>query len=301
VGRDQDWASHALEHELSALYDCAHGAGLAVVFPAWMEYNMEHDVMRFAQLANRVWGCSMDFQYPEITAKAGICAFRNFLRSIGMPQTISELGGKEEDISYLAHTAAYGNGNDGTLGNFVVLKKKDMGNVTGTEFLSKIFYITDGVMLTQIREISGIDGSTLQNWTKRGWVENSKLKKYNIDQVAHILIINMLRSCIQLDKIAFLIRYVNGSVDDRSDDIIRYSTLYDYICRVLDKLTSEEGLEHDISNLRTYVKEVTAEYEEKVTGARKRLTNALEIIVVAYYSAIMKRYSEEKLEALMTN
>jgi hypothetical protein len=176
-----------------------------------------------------------------------------------------------------------------------------MGNVTGTEFLSKIFYITDGVMLTQIREISGIDGSTLQNWTKRGWVENSKLKKYNIDQVAHILIINMLRSCIQLDKIAFLIRYVNGSVDDRSDDIIRYSTLYDYICRVLDKLTSEEGLEHDISNLRTYVKEVTAEYEEKVTGARKRLTNALEIIVVAYYSAIMKRYSEEKLEALMTN
>ena len=115
------------------------------------------------------------------------------------------------------------------------------------------------------------------------------------------MIINMLRSCIQLDKIAFLIRYVNGSVDDRSDDIIRYSTLYDYICRVLDKLTSEEGLEHDISNLRTYVKEVTAEYEEKVTGARKRLTNALEIIVVAYYSAIMKRYSEEKLEALMTN
>ena len=182
-----------------------------------------------------------------------------------------------------------------------VLKKKDMGNVTGAEFLSKIFFITDGVMLTQIREISGIDGSTLQNWTKRGWVENSKLKKYNIDQVAHILIINMLRSCIQLDKIAFLIRYVNGSVDDRSDDIIRYSVLYDYICRVLDKLTSDDGLEHDISNLRTYVKEVTSGYEEKVTGARKRLTNALEIIVVAYYSAIMKRYSEEKLEALMAN
>lgn len=129
VGREQDWGSHDIEHELSALYDCAHGAGLAVVFPAWMEYTMKHDVMRFAQLANRVWGCSMDFGNPEITAKAGIQAFRNFLKSIGMPQTLGELGGKEEDIPYLAHTASYGNGNDGTLGSFVVLKEEDIANI----------------------------------------------------------------------------------------------------------------------------------------------------------------------------
>ena len=116
------------------------------------------------------------------------------------------------------------------------LSKADMGNVTGLDFLSKVFYISDGVMLSQIREVSGIDGSTLQNWTKRGWVENARLKKYNIDQVAHILIINMLRSCIQLDKIAFLLHYINGRVDDRSDDIIRDSVLYDYICRILEKL-----------------------------------------------------------------
>ena len=129
VGREQDWASHRIEHELSALYDCAHGAGLAVVFPAWMEYTMHHDVMRFAQLASRVWGCPMDFQHPEITAKAGIDAFRAFMRAIGMPQTLAELGGKEEDIHYLAHTAAYGNGNVGTLGCFVVLEEQDMANI----------------------------------------------------------------------------------------------------------------------------------------------------------------------------
>ena len=179
-----------------------------------------------------------------------------------------------------------------------ILKRSDMGNVTGLDFLSKIFYITDGVMLTQIREISGIDGSTLQNWTKRGWVENSKLKKYNIDQVAHILIINMLRNCIQLDRIAFLIRYINGSIDDRGDDIIRDSVLYDYICRVLDHIT-EDKRELQVTNLRDCIKEVTANYEEKVSGARKRLTNALEIIIVAYYSSMMKQYSEEKLNALM--
>ena len=129
VGREQDWASHDIEHELSALYDCAHGAGLAVIFPAWMEYNMNHDVARFAQIASRVWGCSMDFQNPENTAKAGIKAFRNFLRSIGMPQTLGEVGGKEEDIPYLAHTAAYGNGNNGTLGSFVVLGEEDFKNI----------------------------------------------------------------------------------------------------------------------------------------------------------------------------
>ena len=129
VGRDQDWASHALEHELSALYDCAHGAGLAVVFPAWMEYTLHHDVMRFAQVASRVWGCPMDFQNPEVTAKAGILAFRNFLKSIGKPQSITEFGGKEEDVSYLAQTAAYGNGNGGRLGSFVSLSEEDMANI----------------------------------------------------------------------------------------------------------------------------------------------------------------------------
>lgn len=129
VGREQDWASHCLEHELSGLYDCAHGAGLAVVFPAWMEYNMRQDVMRFAQLASRVWGCDMDFQHPEITAKAGISALRRFLRSIGMPQTLGELGGKPEDIPYLAATAAHGDGNGGTLGHFVVLHEEDMANI----------------------------------------------------------------------------------------------------------------------------------------------------------------------------
>lgn len=129
VGRDQDWSSHNIEHELSAMYDCAHGAGLAVVFPAWMTYTMNHDVMRFAQLATRVWGCSMDFAHLEITAKAGIDALKAFLKSIGMPLTFAEVGGKVEDIETMAHTACYGNGNGGTLGGFVVLNEEDVANI----------------------------------------------------------------------------------------------------------------------------------------------------------------------------
>ena len=179
-----------------------------------------------------------------------------------------------------------------------VLNRKKMGDVTGLEFLRKIFYITDGIMLNQIREISGIDGTTLQNWTKRGWVENSKLKRYNIDQLAHILIINMLRSCMQLDKIAFLISYINGRVYDRSDDIIRDSQLYDYICRILDELMTADG-ETNEKTLRECIARVTSDYEEKIGGARRRLNTALEIIVIAYYASVIKSGSDAMVDRLM--
>lgn len=177
------------------------------------------------------------------------------------------------------------------------LKKSEMGNVTGLEFLSKVFFISEGVMLSQIREVSGIDGSTLQNWTKRGWVENARLKKYNIDQVAHILIINMLRSCIQLDKIALLLHYINGKIDDRSDDIIRDSQLYDYICRILDKLMEQDVC--SMASIKTVIREEISGYQENMAGAADRLANALEIIIVAYYAALIKRRSDEMLTALM--
>lgn len=180
-----------------------------------------------------------------------------------------------------------------------ILKRKEMGDVTGLEFLKKIFFISSGVMLSQIREISGIDGSTLQNWTKRGWVANSKLKRYDIDQVAHILIINMLRDCMQLDKITFVIRYINGNVNDRSDDIICDSLLYDYICRILERLLSDDETTYDMGSLRACISEVTADYEERVTGARKRLNQALEIIIAAYYASLIKRYSDCLVDALM--
>ena len=123
VGRTQDWNSHNIEHELSALYDCAHGAGLAVTMPAVFTYVMGHDVMRFAQLAVRVWGCQMDFAHPEATAKAGIEALRGFLCSIGMPRNFAELGAKEEDIPRLVSTLL--KGRDGAISGFVTLGEDD--------------------------------------------------------------------------------------------------------------------------------------------------------------------------------
>ncbi|MBP3761993.1 MAG: iron-containing alcohol dehydrogenase [Ruminococcus sp.] len=126
VGREQDWNSHGIEHELSALYDCAHGAGLAVIMPAWMEFVYQHNVLRFAQAAVRVWGCQMDFENPENTACEGIKRFRRFLHEIGMPLTFSELGAKEEDIPVLIEKFGIG---DGRTGGFVKLSAKDIESI----------------------------------------------------------------------------------------------------------------------------------------------------------------------------
>lgn len=125
VGRSQDWSSHQIEHELSALYDCAHGAGLAVTMPAVFKYVYKHDVNRFAKLAVRVWGCQMDFDDPERTALEGIERLRIFLRSIGMPGSFAEVGGKEEDIPTLVHNLCYATERQGTVNGFVTLDAKD--------------------------------------------------------------------------------------------------------------------------------------------------------------------------------
>ncbi len=126
VGREQDWNSHGIEHELSALYDCAHGAGLAVIMPAWMEFVYKHNVMRFCQMATRVFGCRMDFENPESTALAGIKAFRSFLHSIGMPINFDELGAKREDIPALVEKFGLG---DGKTGGFVHLSSEDVAKI----------------------------------------------------------------------------------------------------------------------------------------------------------------------------
>ena len=129
VGRTQDWNSHNIEHELSALYDCAHGAGLAVTMPAVFKYVMKHDVMRFAKVAVRVWGCDMDFDCPETTALAGINALQNFLVSLGMPKTLGDLGAKEADIPKLVDVLCNGNGRTGAISGFVRLTEEDCTNI----------------------------------------------------------------------------------------------------------------------------------------------------------------------------
>lgn len=177
-----------------------------------------------------------------------------------------------------------------------VMLKSEMGNVTGGEFLDKIFYITDGIMLQQVREISGVDGSTLQNWVKRGWVANTVNKKYSKEHLARILIINMLRSSMLLERIDYIMKYINGNINDRSDDIISESQLYDYICKIVDMMMDKERTTNN--QLKSYIEECTASYEERVSGARKRLNRALEIIVTVYFATLIQKHSNYLFEKL---
>lgn len=126
VGRDQDWASHNIEHEISALYDCAHGAGLAVVIPAWMMYVVDHDVERFAKLAVAMWGSEYNSENPRETAIEGIKRLKHFFRTIGMPSTLEELGASEDMIEKMAENACFGDGRMGTIGGFRPLTKEDV-------------------------------------------------------------------------------------------------------------------------------------------------------------------------------
>lgn len=123
VGRAQDWASHHIEHELSALYDVTHGAGLAVIAPLWMRYVLEINPHKLVLFATRVWDIPMDESNPKQVALQGIEAFEKFLKQIGMPSSFAEIGAKEEDIELMTDKLLNGRK---TEGNYVKLTKEDV-------------------------------------------------------------------------------------------------------------------------------------------------------------------------------
>ena len=100
TGREEDWASHFMEHEISALYDVTHGAGLAVIFPAWLTYMADYNVGKVAQFAERVWDVPASTDL-KVVALEGIARFKAFLHEIGMPTTFKELGIEHPDIDLL--------------------------------------------------------------------------------------------------------------------------------------------------------------------------------------------------------
>ena len=169
-------------------------------------------------------------------------------------------------------------------------------DIPSVGFLNGIFAATSSLKLSQIREMTGLDASALQNWVKRGWVSPPINRGYNIDQVARILIINMLRSAFQLEQIAFLLSYVNGSVYDRSDDIIPESQLYEYICLLVNRCALSGKIDDEM--LDQCIFDVTQHYVEIIPGARHRLSVALKIIILADRSILIKQLAEQLLEDL---
>lgn len=100
VGREEDWASHFMEHEVSALYGVAHGAGLSAIVPAWLTWMVSHHVDRVVQLAIRVFDVE-EKDTPEATALEGISRLKSFWHSLGLPLNLHELGVENPDIDLL--------------------------------------------------------------------------------------------------------------------------------------------------------------------------------------------------------
>lgn len=124
TGREEDWASHNLEHELSGIYDIAHGAGLAIIYPAWMKYVYKQDVKRFALFAHNVFNIDMNPFDLEETALKGISALEAFYKQIGMPTRLSDVNITDEHIELMAKKTTQENTR--ACGNFVKLSYEDI-------------------------------------------------------------------------------------------------------------------------------------------------------------------------------
>jgi alcohol dehydrogenase len=127
TGRVGDWASHEIEHEISGIYDVAHGAGLAVVFPAWMKHVLSHDVNRFVQWAVRVWNVELNVFDPEATAREGIARMEAFFQSLGLATTLKGMSIADDRIDEMADKGT--DGDSHTVGNFVKLDRKGVAAV----------------------------------------------------------------------------------------------------------------------------------------------------------------------------
>ena len=126
-GTEKDFATHRLEHELSALFGVTHGAGLAALWPSWARYVKAKHLARFVQFAVNVMGVTNDFTHPEETAEAGIRAIESFYRQIGMPTNIHELLGRnitDDEIEILVDKCS--RGGTITVGAMEVLNAADM-------------------------------------------------------------------------------------------------------------------------------------------------------------------------------
>ncbi|MFC4100928.1 iron-containing alcohol dehydrogenase [Paenibacillus xanthanilyticus] len=122
LGMTNDWASHGIEHEISAIYDIPHGAGLSIVFPNWMKYVYDARPDRFAQYAVRVWGIDPAGKSEDELALAGIEATRAFFTKIGAPATLSHYNIGRDNLDRMAEEAV----RFGPIGSFKRLNKEDV-------------------------------------------------------------------------------------------------------------------------------------------------------------------------------
>lgn len=162
------------------------------------------------------------------------------------------------------------------------------------EQMIRAMYLGGDITLGQVAAITGLEPHTVQNWVKRGFLTPPVRKRYTIDQLCRIININMLRGVFSLERTCGLLGYINGQLNDRSDDIIRDSDLYFMFISLASRaqqLTRPEACERILA-------EMLRDYTEPYPGAKARVSNALKVMLTAYLAARMRSSADAMLAEL---
>jgi len=151
-----------------------------------------------------------------------------------------------------------------------------------------------GITLSQVTSVTGLETYTIQNWVKRGFLTSPVGKRYTLRQLCRIININMLRGVMPIEQICQLLSYVNGQLNDESDDMIDDSQLYFLFVKLAARMKElyDPQMADDI--LEAYL----ADYEEPVPGAKDRVRQVLRIMLTAWLAARMMQETEKMLSAL---
>lgn len=165
--------------------------------------------------------------------------------------------------------------------------------------IEPIFAITKGLTLSQVVSVTGLSGSTIQNWIKRGWVAAPKGKRYGKRQVVRIILINMLRSVMRLEDIICLLCYINGNVEDESDDMIPEDILYSHLCSIIAQMKKLKTASNEVICL---IIDSRLDGQQTLgSDAKKKLKSALLIMALAYQASSLKELSNAEFNKLNIN
>ena len=152
-------------------------------------------------------------------------------------------------------------------------------------------FLGGDIVLSQVVGITGLEPYAVQNWVKRGFLSPPQRKRYTVRQLCRIITINMLKSVLPMERICGLLGYVNGQLDDESDDIIDDSELYFMFVR----LAAKAGQLHDSVSWDACIAREMESYEEPMPGAAQRVVQVLRIMLTAWASAKLQKQAEQML------
>ena len=155
-------------------------------------------------------------------------------------------------------------------------------------------FLAGGMVLSQVASVTGLEPYMIQNWVKRGFLTKPEQKKYSLRQLCRILNINMLKAALPMEEICGLLQYVNGTLDDESDDLIDDAQLYFLFVR----LTAYHRRMNDPQGRDKYLSQLLADYREPVAGAKERVEKVLRIMLTAWAAAQLRLQAEEMVAQL---